>query len=144
MTTPEEIHLQAEAKIRQLVTGEGGWTQEGNYQVAIDRSKLRYDYIKTYGFCFLSADFFFSLKDFIGERTLIDLMCGSGYISHALQQHDVKTIQVDDKSWKSDHWWNENNRKHSDLIISHSVQYLRRNPPPTSSLPPPIPIYLSL
>ncbi len=134
MKIPEEIHLQEEAEIHQLVTGEGGWIQEGNYQVSLDRSKLRLEYIKTYGFCFLSADFLFSLKDFIGERTLIDLMCGSGYISHELRFLGTKTIQVDDKSWKSDHWWEENNSKHSDLIVSNSIRYLRENPPSSYSV----------
>ena len=133
MTTPEEIHLQEEAKVHQLVTGED-WEADRDYTYIVDRSQLRTNYIKAYGFCFLSADFFFSLKEFIGERTLIDLMCGSGYISHAFQQHNVKTIQVDNKSWKSNFWWEENNRKHHDLIISNSVAYLRSNPPPKETV----------
>ena len=127
MTTPEQIHLQEESKVRSRV-------EDLNYDRPVSEWSLRKDYIKAYGFTFLSSNFLLSLRDFIGERTLIDLMCGSGYISHELRFLGIKTIQVDDKSWKSDHWWNENNRKHSDLIASHSVRYLRENPPSSSSV----------
>jgi len=133
MTTPEEIHLQEEYKVHQLITGED-WKADRHFIDIHNRSKLRSSYIKTYGFTFLSSNFLLSLRDFIGERTLIDLMCGSGYISHELRFLGTKTIQVDDKSWESDHWWNENNRKHSDLIVSNSVRYLRENPPSSSSV----------
>ena len=64
MKTPEEIHLQEEAKVHQLVTGED-WEADRHFEDILNRNKLRDNYIKAYGFTFLSSNFLLSLQDFI-------------------------------------------------------------------------------
>ena len=55
------------------------------------------------GFCFLSYNWIRPLAAWIGDRQCLEIMCGSGALSFALQSCGTNIIATDDHSWEKNY-----------------------------------------
>lgn len=59
----------------------------------------RDDIIRLSGYCFLSHNWLRPLANWIGRRSCLEIMCGSGSLSKVLQDYGVNIKATDDFSW---------------------------------------------
>lgn len=60
---------------------------------------FRDEFIRLCGYCFLSYNWIRPLAAWIGDRRCLEIMCGSGALSFALQSCGTSIIATDDHSW---------------------------------------------
>lgn len=61
-------------------------------------------YVSYCGCCLLSYDWIRPLADWIGTRTCLEIMAGSGALSMALKNCGVSIVATDDFSWGNELW----------------------------------------
>lgn len=75
------------------------WPEE----ISIKPLNVRDEVISYCGYCLLSYDWLKPLANWIGSRSCLEIMCGSGALSKGLQDFGVKIRATDDHSWMKDH-----------------------------------------
>lgn len=66
-------------------------------------SAIREEIIGYCGYCLLSYDWIRPFAQWIGKRTCLEIMCGSGSLSKSLQNCGVDIKATDDHSWNQEH-----------------------------------------
>lgn len=61
---------------------------------------VRDEVIRLCGYCYISYNWIRPLAEWIGERNCLEIMCGSGALSFALQSCGVQIHATDDYSWE--------------------------------------------
>lgn len=61
---------------------------------------IRDEVIRLCGYCWLSYNWIRPLAQWIGSRRCLEIMCGSGALSYALQTCGVQIIATDNFSWR--------------------------------------------
>ena len=61
---------------------------------------IRDEAIRMCGYCWLANSWIRPLAQWIGSRRYLEIMCGSGSLSYALQAYGVQLIATDNFSWR--------------------------------------------
>jgi len=71
--------------------------------VSTEPLQLKEELVGRCGYCLLSYDWIRPLAAWIGQRRCLEIMCGSGALSRALQNCGVQIKATDDYSWSAEH-----------------------------------------
>lgn len=61
----------------------------------IHHGRMRRSYIRNFGFTLLTHDVISELVQFIGDKKVADVGCGTGYITHYLRMHGASVTPID-------------------------------------------------
>lgn len=77
--------------------------EAGGHQLGRESLEIRSQLQGLCGYCLLAYDWIRPLAEWIGQRRCLEIMCGSGALSKALQNCGVNIRATDDFSWKDNH-----------------------------------------
>jgi hypothetical protein len=77
--------------------------EAGGHQLGRESLNMRSQLQGLCGYCLLAYDWIQPLADWIGNRACLEIMCGSGALSKALQDCGVNIRATDDFSWDENH-----------------------------------------
>lgn len=78
-------------------------TESGGHQLGQESLNIRSQLQGLCGYCLLAYDWIRPLAEWIGQRKCLEIMCGSGALSKALQNCGVDIKATDDYSWNDNH-----------------------------------------
>ena len=77
--------------------------EPGGHQLGRESLNIRSQLQGLCGYCLLAYDWIGPLAEWIGQRKCLEIMCGSGALSKALQNCGVDMKATDDFSWNDNH-----------------------------------------
>lgn len=77
--------------------------EAGGHQLGLESLQIRSQLQGLCGYCLLAYDWIKPLAEWIGSRKCLEIMCGSGALSKALQDCGVQIRATDDFSWDENH-----------------------------------------
>lgn len=94
------------------------------FQLNMTLSLFRDDYINRYGFYLVSEDFLEKSVKLFGNKKILEVGAGSGFLSSCLEYNGLDIIATDKQIENNPYGFNNKNQK---LIEVDSIQFLKEN-----------------
>ena len=87
---------------------------------------FRIDYTHRFGFAIITKEFLDDCVSFLKEKKVLEVMSGSGYLAHLLQNNGIDIIPTDNKKYAKSNFFNQWSNEYTEIEEIDAIEAIEK------------------